>query len=393
MCCFRKKAPGLIAAFCAILALCVPAGGAGLRGDAAVYGLEGAFSDDIYVKISLSGYKRSDGTLQLEGLVSKMASYTVYVMEDSPADISLRFPASLINGLPGGIHDIMASSWNFQGRSEVTIPPTPVGRLFIKAAVPDAAIDYVTERLKNMRHDDGIPYRPQTGRQARYSFKRGNETVIVEPGSAGTFPIPGEWMTGDSVEIVRLNETESLSSDPQTLKIPKRRSAPWVFALGETSEGACDGRILGVSKAMEYSADGGVHWADCPAWKIEGLPPSGDYRVRFKAIQGKSFAGKQKKLVVSAADRSVNKLDWRRSRIDQHLLRQLPDVPEDRDIRPVFSEHGTAEGLALAHGKTKTGHRWRSLASYTSEFSTFSRVNPVYLMIVPTFKVYPFKKI
>ena len=305
---FLKKAHGLVAALFMILALCAPSGAAGhatggasLRGDAAVYGLEGAFSDDICVKVSLSGYKRSDGTLQIEGLVSKMASYTVYVAEDSPTDISLRFPVSLINDLPGGIHDITASSWDFQDRSEVAIPPAAVGRLFIKTATPGAALYYVAEELTNLRRDDGVPYRPETRSQSYYSFKREDDTAIGAPDSRNRFHIPEEWMTGDSVSIIHLNETESLNSEPQVIKIPKRKRAPWAFAFGETEPGACDGMILGVSMAMEYSTDGGVYWTDCPTWKIEGLPPSEDCRVRFKAVPGVSFAGKQRKLVIRAA--------------------------------------------------------------------------------------------
>ncbi|MDR1021407.1 MAG: hypothetical protein LBL73_11660 [Synergistaceae bacterium] len=311
---FQKKAARLVIALYAALSFNAPSGAADstpasigtgsadLSGDAAIYGLEGAFSDDIYVKISLSGYRVSDGALQIEGLISKMASYVSYVMDDSPTDLSLRFPASLLNDLPGGVHDITASSWDFQRRSVVTIPHTTVGRLFIKTATPGAAIDYVTEKLTNLRQNDGIPYRRDTRRQACYAFKWGNETVIGAPDFRNTFPIPEERMTGESVTIIHLNATESLNSEPQTVRIPKRPKAPWwVFALDETSPGSCDGMILGVSEAMEYSTDGGIYWTDCPTWKIEGLNPSAHYRVRFKAAEGVSFASRQRKLAINAA--------------------------------------------------------------------------------------------
>jgi hypothetical protein len=314
---FQKKAVRLVIALCAVLWLCPTSGTAGfasapaeassasLSGDAVVYGLEGAFSDDIYVKISLDGYKTSDGALHIEGLISTMASYGSFALYDSPVDIPLRFPASLINMLPGGVHDITASSWDFQGRSVVTIPVTQVGRLFIKTATPVATVDYVREKLANMRHDDGIPHRPKTSRQAYYTLKSGNETVIGAPDSRNTLPIPEEWMTGEIVTIVHLNEMECLNSGPQTINLPRRPPAPLVFALDETEPGACDGIIFGVSKSMEYSTDGGIYWTDCPTWMIENLAPSENYCVRFKAVKGKSFASSPTKLVIKAADEKL----------------------------------------------------------------------------------------
>jgi hypothetical protein len=292
-----------ILAFCLTLSLFVKdAAGAALSGNAAIYGLEGAFSDDVRVKISLRGYKTSDGSLQIEGLISKMASSVEYIMEDGPIDLSLRFPASLINDLPGGVHDITASSWDFQGRSEVVIPPAAVGKLFIKTATPAAVVDYVGEKLSNLRNNDGVPYRPEMRRLAYYSFKMGNGPVIVgSPDAYNAYRIPEEWMRGERLSIVHLNEMESLNSEPQTVTIPKRPPSPWVFALDESAPGANDGKIFGVSKKMEYSADGGKHWTDCPVWKIECLAPSDGYHVRFKAIKGVSFASGQKKLVIKAA--------------------------------------------------------------------------------------------
>jgi hypothetical protein len=52
---------------------------------------------------------------------------------------------------------------------------------------------------------------------------------------------------------------------------------------------------------MEYSVDGGIYWMKCPEWKIENLAPAEDCRVRFKAVEGVSFAGMQAKLVIKAS--------------------------------------------------------------------------------------------
>jgi hypothetical protein len=90
-----------------------------------------------------------------------------------------------------------------------------------------------------------------------------------------------------------LNENEELNSEPQIIRIPARAGAPWVFAIG--------GRIFGVTLAMEYSADGGISWRDCPMWKIDNLLPGKDYRVHYKAIDGESFASRQTKLSIEPA--------------------------------------------------------------------------------------------
>jgi hypothetical protein len=108
-------------------------------------------------------------------------------------------------------------------------------------------------------------------------------------------------MTGESISIVHLNENEELNSEPQIIRIPARAGAPWVFAIGEMFPGASDGRIFGVTMSMEYSADGGISWRDCPMWKIDNLLPGKDYRVRYKAIDGESFASRQTKLSIEPA--------------------------------------------------------------------------------------------
>jgi hypothetical protein len=297
-----------ILVLCAILAFFASSAAAGsasvsLSGDAVIYGVEGAFSDDVRAYISSSGYTADSGQLIVCGLISKMSSNIEYILDDSASGITLRFPKELINDLPGGVHDITASSWDFQGRSKVVIPTAIVGRLFIKTAAPAARIDYRSEKLTGLRHNDGVPFRPETRRQARYAFERANGTAIGEPDLRGTFPIPEEWMNGERVSVIHLNELDSLNSEPQIIDIPKRPPAPWVFALGETSAGALDGRIVGLmTEEMEYSANGGIDWVDCPGWMIENLAPSENYRVRFKAVEDASFAGGQRTLVINAAE-------------------------------------------------------------------------------------------
>jgi hypothetical protein len=271
-----------------------------ISGDNLIYGIEGAFSDDLYPSLTVTGYKPDYGTLILDGHISTMSSYIEHVWEDGL--FTLQFPAQLMNDLPGGVHVIVASSWDYQKRSDVVIPPVSIGSLFIKTAVPDVSIDYLSETIANFRQFDGISYRRESRRQALYALKRRNETVTYAPDSKRAFPIPEDWMTGNRVSVVHLNEHETLTSAPQEITIPSRPPVPWsVFSLDESAPGSSDGGIYGINETMEYSLDGGVTWAGCPRWKIENLAPSGNCRVRVKAIAGKSFAGRQKKLIIRPA--------------------------------------------------------------------------------------------
>jgi hypothetical protein len=275
-------------------------GNVSISGNNLIYGIEGAFSGDIYPSLTVTGYKPDYGRLILDGHISKMSSYVEHVREDGR--FTLQFPAELMNDLPGGVNDIVVSSWDYQKRSDVVIPPVSIGSLVIKNAVPDVHLDYLSEKITNFRQFDGVPYRRETGRQSLYALKRGNETVIYAPDSRRAFSIPEDWMTGNRVSVVHLNEHETLTSGPQEITIPSRPPAPWnVFSLDESAPGASDGGIYGVNETMEYSLDGGVTWSDCPRWKIENLAPSENCRVRIKAIEGKSFAGRQKKLVIRPA--------------------------------------------------------------------------------------------
>ena len=58
-----------------------------------------------------------------------------------------------------------------------------------------------------------------------------------------------------------------------------------LVATPPTAQGMTDGTISGVDPTMEWSADGGETWTDCPATgPITGLAP-GDYLVRYKATK------------------------------------------------------------------------------------------------------------
>lgn len=81
------------------------------------------------------------------------------------------------------------------------------------------------------------------------------------------------------------------------MTLPARPSAPTgLDTKYETTAGAGDGQITGVTNAMEYSADG-VTWSACTGDAVTGLS-AGVYSVRYAAT-GTSFAGSAEAVTVS----------------------------------------------------------------------------------------------
>ena len=70
--------------------------------------------------------------------------------------------------------------------------------------------------------------------------------------------------------------------------VPERPAAPAVTAAATTDAASADGKIMGVTPAMEYSADGAA-WTACPKTEVAALA-AGTYQIRLKA-SGSAFAG------------------------------------------------------------------------------------------------------
>ncbi|MDR2087857.1 MAG: S-layer homology domain-containing protein [Clostridiales Family XIII bacterium] len=137
-----------------------------------------------------------------------------------------------------------------------------------RRAAPAAAIRYSAESLI-------LP-------DGAYRFGEGNTVSVTN----GAYPIDEAWF-GGTVEIRRVDAVSgypiaSVDSLPQYLNIPARpASAPRVTAVGESVQGAKDGRILHAGGATEYSADG-YAWIKLTDGFAAGLAP-GLYYVRYAA--------------------------------------------------------------------------------------------------------------
>ena len=126
-----------------------------------------------------------------------------------------------------------------------------------KEPTPNAAIDYINETL--------------TGLSSGFFYIINGNTVNI----TGDYPINAAWFNTTLTIIKTGNGTTTIDSDPQSIAILARPDAP--ATLGHTF----DGRITGVTSAMEYSADG-TTWTTCPDGEVAGLA-AGTYQVRIKA--------------------------------------------------------------------------------------------------------------
>ena len=111
--------------------------------------------------------------------------------------------------------------------------------------------------------------------------------TVVTPNSDNTLPVT-DYM-GQTISIMRKGADGSVDSAPQSLPIPARPSAPTgVRGENETVDGKADGKITGVTTAMEYKLSTADTWMACTDTAVTGLAP-GEYQVRLAATNA-SFA-------------------------------------------------------------------------------------------------------
>jgi len=143
---------------------------------------------------------------------------------------------------------------------------------------PNLGIDFINERLKDLI--DGAGYKI-------------NGMEIMFTGT--TYAIPSGWF-GTEITIVRVGDgTTTRDSSTQTLNVPAR---PAVSGVSKTNSSttAGNGKISGVTTAMEYRKAGDTDWTSCSGSEISGLA-AGTYEIRLKATAA-AFAGAISEMVV-----------------------------------------------------------------------------------------------
>lgn len=147
-----------------------------------------------------------------------------------------------------------------------------------------------------------------------YTIDYSAETIIIASGyevsttdDFGTTLTSGASITPGSAYYVR--KTADTATTPNTpaseavsLNLPSRPSIPAASAADETAAGKNDGRISGVTAAMEWKATGGTYTAvtaDQESNGISGLP-DGIYYVRYMAVSGTGFKSDEQVITIAA---------------------------------------------------------------------------------------------
>lgn len=100
----------------------------------------------------------------------------------------------------------------------------------------------------------------------------------------GTEVQTGETVTpGTTYYIRREGDDNHYPSGFTSFTVTARPAAPSVSAEAETIKGKRDGKVTGVTTAMEYSTDNGQNWKDCTGTEITDLAAGTAVTVRVKA--------------------------------------------------------------------------------------------------------------
>ena len=242
--------------------------------------LVGSISDPIYVRVKQNGdTPASDATkVTLPGRSSFLAiNFVNYANETFASDSTMEYS---LNGSSwtkcSGPTPISAAGSNSKIYFRYSATATEFASSSAEVAVPTRSavpstdvvtIDYVNETI---------------------SFDSAYE-VNTAADFSGTVVASGAAVQPGGSVYVRTKATDSaLASASALVSIPARPAVPEVTAVDETIDGKADGKITGVSTAMEYRQESG-DWTACEGESVTGLA-DGTYNVRNKSTEN-SFAG------------------------------------------------------------------------------------------------------
>lgn len=231
---------------------------------------------DVTITPGSNMTKTSDsGAATQTGLTGAMAT-VVYT-----ADSFYYFPENYVSTVAGLTNDaVNGVSVTRNSYTQITVSGTPSATtaITLPAATaktiedrPDISIDYTNETL--------------TGFVAGASY-----TINGSAASPSSGTLPADTYMGTIISVVRktVNVDTGIDSSAEPLDVQARPAAPSPIGVNETIAGLGDGKITGVSTAMEYKLANAQSWADCPGTEINGLAV-GNYQVRSKAT-GSAFA-------------------------------------------------------------------------------------------------------
>ena len=218
--------------------------------------------------------KVQDGTMAASGIkevkwqIGNDAEHTV--SEDFTAAMKTEssFRIDGLDGLSGAVQ-VKITAVDNAGNSE---SKTVTIKIKGKEQTPDAVPDYPAEKLTGLLPGNGYLIRLPDGTE-----------VSRNADAKGEIPIDDGWF-GTEISVIKKGDgVNTEDSDAQSLALAARPAAPGLGKSDETIKGKKDGKVTGLTTAMEYSTDGGRTWT-VAAGDLTDVS-AGKYLVRIKAVQ------------------------------------------------------------------------------------------------------------
>ena len=195
-----------------------------------------------------------------------------------------------------------------------TTAPTDIGTYTLKIT-PAGATETSTNTISaDFEITIGKQSAPASG--IGYTLSYANETLVAQSGyevsstngTTATALADNAITPGNTYYVRRAAKTNYEASAWTTITLSGRASAPTGIEGSEVSEaGQSDGKITGVTTAMEYSSDNGGTWTAVSGTEITGLA-AGTYLVRTAAT-GSAFASAAASVTVGTHLHSLTKVN------------------------------------------------------------------------------------
>jgi hypothetical protein len=223
---------------------------------------------DTVTAVKASAADKTDG--KITGVTSDME----YRIADTGTWTAIT--GTEITGLAAGSYEVRIKATDSSFASESVAVTVGVKT---KLDTPTLAIDYATETITGQKED--VTY--------QYSYEDDDETKIIED------DIDLSGVLGKEIQIVaKGDDVDTVDSDEQVINVPERPNAPssdTVTAVKASGADKTDGKITGVTSAMEYRIADTDTWTAVIGIEITGLA-AGSYEVRIKATE-ESFASEE----------------------------------------------------------------------------------------------------
>ncbi|MDE6664468.1 MAG: leucine-rich repeat protein [Lachnospiraceae bacterium] len=201
-----------------------------------------------------------------------------------------------------------------------------------KEDMPDVGIYYLGECFENLEPEEVYII----------------NGVVLQADENGEIPINSIWMKGKNVSIIKKgNGHSTTNSNAQTIKVPKRPSAPkGITAVSESAEDENDGKLTGVNEKMEYCLKGSDEWIQIDEDMVEGLEP-GTYEIRYMATENSFASASVTKTVYAYGTKAPNKGTSNNTQPDGE--NSLDDT-ENNDIIGVSDNIGSSDNKSAQPG-------------------------------------------